>query len=212
MSVLPSIDDSSVDLVVTDPPYNFDCRGRGTVHTAKDDFANNAMSPEEYVAWFKQVVDQLYRVVKDGGAVYVYCGWKLYPHVYPIIGKLFDIKNCIVWRKQHFGVGYHFRFQHEFVVFATKGKHQLRLQKRNISDVWDIDKENNNRVHPAQKPVEAMSRPILYSTDVGGLVLDPFNGSGTTSLAAERSGRKWIGIEMDTEYCDKTIERIIKNV
>ena len=169
--VLPQIISNSVDLVVTDIPYGFDCRGRGA---NKDNLWNDTLRPGvDYAKWFDEIIIQLHRVLKNSGAIYVYCGWRIYPLVYPIIAGKFSIKNCIVWRKQHFGVGFLFRFQHEFCIFATKGTHKLRVLKKNISDVWDIERENNQRKHPAQKPLEAMLRPIKYSTDGGGASIRP---------------------------------------
>lgn len=164
---MKKIPDKSIDLIVTDPPYNLGYTGRGKQNFSV--FANDNQTSEEFNMWFEKVITEIYRLIKDCGAFYCWCDYRIYPHIFHIINKFFIIKNCIIWRKNNFGMGQHYRFQHEFCVYAIKGEHKLILDKRNQSDVWEFKKDDvSSYRHPTQKPVFAMYKPIEFSSQRGG--------------------------------------------
>jgi len=207
--ILPNIPNKSIDLVVTDPPYNMAYSGRGKTREQHfEGFDNDDMNPEEHSEWFFRILKELHRVLKDDTAIYIFIDFRNYARIYQLVNAFFDIKNCIVWNKKVFGMGQCYRFQHEFIIYAHKGKPTLRLPKKNVPDVWDIGKINTQEYcHPTMKPIAVMALPIKHSSDKGGIVLDPFIGSGTTAMACKELDRNYIGIEIDEEYANFSNKR-----
>ena len=202
LEVMKDIPDKSVDLVLTDPPYGINYqsnfRQEKFLKIENDDTVN--------VDWIKISFDKL----KDGGALYCCTRWDVFDKWKCEIEKYFDIKNTIIWYKHGGGLGDltgAYIYNHEFIIFATKGKHYLRGKR--INDVWEIQKDNvNNYLHPTQKPILLMETMIDKSTDKGDIILDPFLGSGTTAIAAHNTGRFFIGIEKEPKYVEIARKRL----
>ena len=124
----------------------------------------------------------------------------------------FEIRASVMWRKPHFALGRgHYTFQHEPCWYAVrKGRQAAWIGPPNASTVWDISLDKNispdapDGGHSTQKPLECMQRPLSYHE---GDVYDPFVGSGTTIIAAERLGRRCYAMEIEPRYCDVTIKR-----
>jgi DNA modification methylase len=131
-----------------------------------------------------------------------------------------DLKKCgfkinpfIVWNKDMFALGMtDYQQKHEPCLYATRGNHNWK-GGRSQTTVWDIPmishlkKEEGEWGHSTQKPIECMKRPIENNSDEGDYVYDPFCGSGTTIIAAERTGRKCLACELNPVYCDAIIRR-----
>lgn len=207
LEILKSFPSQSIDLIVTDPPYNMAYSGRGKINLF-DNFENDDLPESEHSAWFDDILSELYRVLKDNAGIYIYIDFRNYARIYPLVKKYFDIKNCIVWDKESIGMGQCFRFQHEFCIYAQKGTPVLNFEKKNIGDVWRFKREIEEYQHPTQKPLYAMYMPIVYSSKVGDIILDPFVGSGTTAMAAKQLGRRYIGIEISDKYCEVARQRV----
>ena len=120
LEVMKDIPDNSVDLVLTDPPYNLNYSGRGKVIKHKK-FVNDFLTDDDYISFVSAVVKECGRVLKDDNAIYIWIDWRNYNIWFNEMKKYFDIKNCIVWVKQSFGMGQYYRFQHEFCIFACRG-------------------------------------------------------------------------------------------
>lgn len=238
LEIMKSMDGSSIDLIVTSPPYNI-----GKEY-------ENVMSIQEYKNWIKSYVKECYRLIKDTGSVVFQVGnYVDKGKVYPLDCLLFDLfltegfipRNRIMW---HFGHGLHakkrFSGRHETLLWFTKtddykfnldpvrvpqkypnkkaykgvnkGKLSGNPLGKNPSDVWEIPNVKNNHPdkteHPCQFPVELVSRCIKSMTDVNDIVMDPFLGSGTTIVSAIQENRNWIGIEKDESYCQIARKRI----
>ena len=124
----------------------------------------------------------------------------------------FEIRASVIWRKPHFPISRgHYTFQHEPCWYAVrKGRQAAWIGPANASSVWDISLDKNvspdapDGGHSTQKPLECMERPISYHD---GNVYDPFVGSGTTIIAAERLGRRCYAMEIEPRYCDVAIKR-----
>lgn len=207
LELLGRIDDESIDLVLTDPPYNMDYSGRGKINEFEG-FANDNLTPEEHSIWFDGILAEMHRVMKQNSAIYVCIDYRNYARIYPLIEKYFTIKNCIVWDKMSIGMGASYRFQHEFIIYAVKGKPALNFVKRNVPDIWHCKRESGKYKHPTQKPLELMKLPIEYSSNRGDLVLDPFAGSFTTALACKQLDRNFISSEIDVKYCEIGKQRL----
>jgi len=124
----------------------------------------------------------------------------------------FEIRASVMWRKPHFPISRgHYTFQHEPCWYAVrKGRQAAWIGPANASTVWDISLDKNvspdapDGGHSTQKPLECMERPMSYHE---GDVYDPFVGSGTTIIAAERLGRRCYAMEIEPRYCDVAIKR-----
>lgn len=211
----------------TDPPYNVPIAGhvtgKGKRKHPEFAMASGEMSSDEFivflVTFLKLASDQL----KEGGITYVCMDWR---HLREILAAIEQIGrrllNLCVWVKANGGMGGLYRQQHELVLVIAKPgeKHinnvQLGKFGRNRANVWNYAGMNGFArrgqiqgldLHPTVKPLAMVSDAILDVTLRGGIVLDPFCGSGTTLIAAERTGRKGYGIELDPLYVDTAIRR-----
>ncbi|ATO48393.1 DNA-methyltransferase [Brevibacillus laterosporus] len=200
------LQDESIDLLIADPPYNLGFFGRKNPKTKKHRFniiANDHLNPRNYQRFTFQWLREAYRVLKPGRHIYVFIDWRMYPLLYLWMQRVgFVIKNCVIWNKVHMGMGYQYRYQHEFIVFAVKGKSkERRIPNRRITDIWPIPKVAGQRmIHPTEKPVKLMEDIILNSSQEGETVADFFLGSGPTVEAANKLGRKITGFEIDEVY------------
>ncbi|MGB0748549.1 MAG: site-specific DNA-methyltransferase [Magnetospiraceae bacterium] len=213
-------------MVFTDPPYNVRIAGNvgGLGATQHDEFvmASGEMTPEEYTGFLATVFENLVAHSTDGSLHFVCMDWR---HLQEILaaGKdaYSELKNFIVWAKTNAGMGSLYRSQHELVLLFKYGnaKHinnvELGCHGRHRSNVWTYPGVNTFRagrdediaVHPTVKPLAMVADAILDCSRRGGLILDPFVGSGTTILAAQQTGRIAYGMDMDAKYVDVAIRR-----
>lgn len=202
---LKEMEDNSVDLVIIDPPYFIPAQHYSTRTSFKRNFGDLGIMEH----FFKEIFKELTRVVKPTGVLYVFCDGQSYPlfyyHLYP---------NCksirpLIWDKKTSINGYHWRHQHELVIFA-----QMPDNQKVPTGDGDILRYNavkvNDRKHPAQKPVDLLKRFIEKSTKEGDTVLDCFAGYGSTGQACKETDRKFIGIEKEQSYYNLMKERLDK--
>lgn len=223
LEVMKSMPDNSIDLVVTSPPYNLkNSTGNGMkAGTKTGRWANNPlqngythhddnMPYPEYVAWQRECLTELMRLLKDTGAIFynhktrVQAG--LLQDRYEILHD-FPVRQCIIWRRKggfNFNPGY-FVPTYEVIYLISKKNFKLVSGANGYGDIWEFTQEMKNK-HPAPFPIDLPTR-CIESTDAQ-IVLDPFSGSGTTALAARRLGRKFIGIEISPEYCQMAEDRL----
>ena len=204
------------DMVFTDPPYNANYDGRSDAAVSqkmkrlgklgiKGDNQGAVAFRRSLEVWFGQIDQHLH----PGASVYVCMDWNGYPDTRIAFARFWNQKSLLVWDKGHFGLGQHYRTQYEFILFGWKGEkvsHWHAGQRER--DVWKIDRENAREYrHPTQKPVELVERALNNSSNRNHLILDPFAGSGTTLLAAERVGRVCYAMELDPGFADVTLRR-----
>jgi DNA modification methylase len=218
------LDGESVRLVFTDPPYNVPIAGHVTSNKAHGEFvqASGEMSDEAFTGFLTQVAGQVTRALVDGGLAYLCMDWR---HMANTLAAGASAKlallNLCVWDKGVGGMGSFYRSQHE-LVFVFKhgaGKHANRVELgkhgRNRSNIWSYegvsgfgaDKARERAMHPTVKPLALVRDALLDASDKGDLVLDLFGGSGTTLIAAERTGRRARLMELDPRYGDVIIRR-----
>ncbi|MDR3428090.1 DNA methyltransferase [Silvimonas sp.] len=186
----------SVDFILTDPPYITHYRGRDGRTIANDDNSR----------WLKPAFNQMHRVLRYGGFCLSFYGWAkidLLMDAWRAAG--FSIVGHVVFRKRYASSERYFRYTHEQAYLLAKGNATPPTQP--IADVIDFD-YTGNRLHPTQKPVQAL-RPLIESfCPPGGLVLDPFCRSGSTLVAARDTGRNWLGIELSKEHFETVARRL----
>lgn len=159
-----------------------------------------------------------YRVLKDGdgnssGVLICFTRWDVQQTFIDAMHLAgFSVKSEVVWYKMAHGAGdckAQFAPSHENILFAVKGKFQFPEKRPN--DVLAFKKVNSNRlVHPNEKPVELLENLILSVTQPGSIILDPFSGSGPTLIAAEKTGRQFIGIEIEARHCETIQHRFME--
>ena len=216
------------DLVFSDPPYNVPIQGHvsglGKIQHREFAQAVGEMSEEEFIRFLLTALTLAKRFSRDGSLHYWAMDWR---HQYELIvaaRSVYDEQvNLCVWAKTAAGMGSLYRSQHELFAIWRKGKarHRNNVELgrfgRSRSNVWSYpgansfgrssDEGNLLELHPTVKPVALIADAILDSTCRGELVLDPFLGSGSTLIAAEKVGRRCRGIELDPAYVDTIIRR-----
>lgn len=212
---LKEIPDNSVDLIVTDPPY-FLSMGHGGSTTnmkASDALTSNRTFGDLAICtpFYKQLFAEYRRVLKDDGSFYFFTDFRGYAYYFPLINAELPVRNMIVWDKKS-GPGSFYSFAHELIIFGTyKGK----LKSGVGQNIWRMTafcsgskKTNGEKVHPTQKPWEVIAKAIEDTTEPGAVVLDTFMGSGTTAVACMRTGRNFVGFELDEKYHAIALDRI----
>lgn len=216
------------DVVFVDPPYNLaiagHVSGNGSVHHREFPMASGEMSEFEFTSFLTSSLRLLARYSANNSIHFICMDWR---HVGELIAagrQVYEsLINLCVWIKNNGGMGSFYRSRHEliFVFRNGKGKHknnvQLGLFGRNRTNVWEYptintlsktgDEGNLLALHPTVKPVSLVADALLDCSSRGDLVLDAFLGSGSTLVAAERTGRCCFGIELDPIYVDTAVKR-----
>ncbi len=181
---LRSLPDSSVDLIITDPPYESleKHRSIGTTTRLKHSKASSndwfKIFPNDR---FEELFVELYRVLKPHRHFYLFCDAETMFIVKPIAEQVgFKFWKPIVWDKRKIGMGYHYRARYEFVLFFEKGKR--KLNNLSVADIIEVPRIF--RGYPTEKPAPVSAILIQQSTTAGELVIDPFMGSGSVGVAA----------------------------
>ena len=226
---LPQVLDRLMDgalaaAMFADPPYNVPVaghvQGRGRKRHHEFAFGSGEMSPADYAVFLTTSLGNAARVSREGAVHYVCMDWR---HIAPLIEVGTEIYgamlNLCVWNKTNGGQGSLYRSQHELVAVFRVGSEahvnnvDLGRFGRNRSNVWTYPGANGFKSasadadHPTPKPVALVADAIRDCTAKGAIVLDPFMGSGTTLLAAERVGRRAYGVEYEPAYVDLCVRR-----
>jgi len=213
-------------LTVTDAPYGIPIAGNvsGLGKIKHDDFVMGAgeMSEAELEAFFHETAACAVRHAEDGSLGYWFIDWRNLHILERVLRRLYARHmNTCVWAKTNAGMGSFYRSQHEFVLVFKNGTRphvnniQLGKYGRSRSNVWTYagcntpskDRRADLALHPTVKPAEMIADAIKDSSKRGGLILDPFLGSGTTVIACEMTGRICAGLELDPKYVDVIVRR-----
>jgi modification methylase len=218
--------DKCLDLVVTSPPYNLrNSTGNGMKDGRGGKWSNAAllngygsyndnMPLEEYSQWQRDSLTEMFRLIKDDGAIF-------YNHKWRVQGGLlqdrqdivsdFPVRQIIIWRRKggiNFNPGY-FLPTYEVIYIIAKPKFKLAPKANAYGDVWEFTQEMSNE-HPAPFPVALIDR--IISSTTAQIILDPFSGSGTTAISAIGLKRNYIGIEISPDYCRISENRIEQKI
>jgi DNA modification methylase len=214
------------DLLFTDPPYNVPIDGHvcGSGRIRHREFAMGVgeMSSSEFVAFLEQTLSPAAERCRDGAIAFVCMDWR-HAGELTAAGKVVftELKNLCVWNKSNAGMGSFYRSKHELVFVFKKGtaphvnSFGLGETGRPRSNVWDYpgvssigaSRMEELAMHPTVKPTRLVADAIKDCSRRGDLVLDPFGGSGTTLIAADKTGRSTRFIEYDPAYCDTILRR-----
>ena len=215
-------------MVFTDPPYNVPIDGHasglGAIHHRPFPMASGEMDSSEFTTFLRDALRNLAAFSGEGSLHYVCMDWRHVPELLAAGGDAYGApKNLCVWVKDNAGMGSLYRSQHELIFVFKNGRHrhrnnvQLGQFGRNRSNVWHYPGANSRSrrgeegnllaLHPTVKPVAMVADAILDCSARGDIVLDGFLGSGTTVIAAERTGRRCCGLELDPAYVDTIVRR-----
>jgi len=199
------------DMVFTDPPYNAlkswnkNEANSETRLNPNEWFANDNMEWKDFDQFLLDVFKQY-----NSHSVYICCDYRIYDRVKKQIETCgYILKHCIVWKKNMWGLGKRYRFQHEFIVYATKENNSPFYGDNSQSDVWEIDVDRKTK-HKTPKPIGVPHKAISNSSKKTNIVFDTFLGSGSTMVAAHQLNRKCYGMELDPKYCQLIIDRMSK--
>ena len=226
-SLIETLDDESIDLVLTDPPY---------VGVVKETW-------DQREVFNIQLIHELYRVMKPSASIYVWCGIgeksQSLMRWWPMLDEYFHFKDLITWKKRR-GIGMRkgWLYTREEIVWFVKNNkkfiwnkehqyseepnmfkkgfsgHKCKSDFKRITNVWTdvpekLRRSEKNSSHATPKPGKALSRIIQCHTKPGDLVFDPFAGSGSTLSAAKSLGRRYLGIEIDHDIYSESARRLL---
>lgn len=194
--VMRDLATSSVDFVLTDPPYGVRYRSRTGQSIANDD----------QLTWLYPAFAEVYRVLKPGCLCFSFYGWNAADQFLTVWKALgFRVVGHAVFAKRYAASRQFFQHRHEQGYLLAKGS--VMLPENPLSDIlpWAY---TGNRLHPTQKPVRPLQSLVEAFCKPGGIVLDPFCGSGSTLLAAKLAHRRSIGIELDAEHHATALKRL----
>lgn len=232
---LARIPDASIDLILTDPPYNL---GK--------DYGNDSdqQSVAAYLAWTEQWIGKALPKLKPNGSLYIFLTWRFAPEIFVMLKQRMTMMNEIIWDRRvpsmggsvrsftsvHDTIGFFVnRKDYYFDLDAVRIPYDAETKKArsrsifvgakwlevgyNPKDLWSVSRlhrEHPERAdHPTQKPLEIIERMVKASCPPGGVVLDPFLGSGTTAVAAKRCARQYVGFELNPTYCEVIEQRLV---
>jgi len=200
-------DGQSVDMWLTDPPYNVAYEGK-----TKDSLTiqNDSMDNDQFRQFLRDAYVAADAVMKAGAVFYI---WHADSEGYNFRGAAQDagwkVRQCLIWKKSSMVMGrqdYHWK--HEPCLYKWKeGAGHLWATDRKQTTILEFENPSRNGEHPTMKPVALFEYQLLNNTKGGDIVLDSFGGSGTTMIAAEKNGRVGYLMELDPKYCDVIVKR-----
>jgi DNA modification methylase len=219
------MDGEKAEFAFTDPPYNVEIDGHvsglGKVKHREFEMASGEMTRPEFTNFLTAVFTQLVASSSNGSIHGIFMDWRHMEEML-VAGRVYtEMKNLCVWNKTNAGMGSFYRSKHELIFVFKSGtaphinNFELGQYGRHRSNVWDYAGVNTFKegrleelvMHPTVKPVALVADAIKDCSNRRGLVLDPFLGSGTTLIAAERTGRRARTIEIDPLYVDVAVRR-----
>lgn len=214
------------DLVFTDPPYNVKIDGNvcglGSVRHREFAFGSGEMSSSQFTAFLTTTLGNAAALMRDGGIAFVCMDWRHMRELIEAGEQVFtELKNLVVWNKTNGGMGTFYRSKHELIFVFKQGTAEhtntfgLGETGRYRTNVWDYagissigaGRSEELAMHPTVKPVALVADAIRDCSRRGEIVLDCFGGSGSTLIAAEKTGRVGMLIEYDPLYCDTIVKR-----
>jgi len=209
-----------IHCIITDPPYGMDFKS-GSAQTADgkkwvEGIANDG-DLDVALGIFIRAMIPLVANTADDADMYVFTRWNMTQIWTDAINGALDpfvVKNCLIWDKGTPGMGdveANWGFSYECILYAKKGRRPIPHRRSSI--ISKIDRTpSSHHIHPTQKPVELIEVLLQMSTNAGDLVVDPFSGSGSTIVAAERLGRNAIGIELTENFANRSRQRLGQNL
>ena len=214
---MQNIPDGKVDLIITDPPFAIDFKRMKSNYNRKSEHVLEGyqdIKKEEYYDFTLNWMREAYRVLSDQGSMYIISGWTNLKDILNAVDAVgFHTLNHLVWKYQ-FGVFTKRRFvtSHYHILLVTKHPKRYTFNKQDHypEDVFEIKRQywRGEAKTPTKLPVDLVRKLMLYSSNEGDLVLDPFMGSGTVAVVACMENRQYLGYEIVEDYCTLANTRV----
>jgi site-specific DNA-methyltransferase (adenine-specific) len=206
LDLMGEMEEKSVDLLLTDPPYfvpvNYYVHPRGEA-TPKRTLSDISILQ----SYFKFILAEVNRILKPTATMYIFCDAQSYPIFYQAMFPYNKHVRLIIWDKQISYNGYTWRHQHELIAWGERDETvRIPTGDGDIIKCRGVLQEDRN--HPAEKPIELLEKLLLKSTKEMDVVFDPFCGSGSSMVSAKKHNRKFIGIEINEDYVAIANKRI----
>jgi DNA modification methylase len=219
------MDGQQADMILADPPYNLPTRyfsGLGRHRHSDFAMARGEKSEGEFIEFLSAFLRRAQESSRPGAIMFVFMDWR---HLFELLtaarAQQLPLKNLVVWAKRNAGMGSFYRSQHELVAVLKNGDaahvntFELGQHGRHRSNLWSYaggssfhsGRTEELAMHPTCKPVALVADAIRDVSRRDAIVLDPFAGSGSTLIAAEKTGRRAYLLEVDPTYCDVIIRR-----
>lgn len=203
-----------VNCLLTDPPYGMDFQSNNTRLPESKKFATKINADDDLeaaLALFDEVMELTIPKLADDAEIYVFTAWHVLDSWMPLLRSYpgLTLKMMLIWDKGYPGLGDlegNWGCGHEVILYLKKGRRLLPYRRSGIIHVDKIASGKN--IHPTEKPVALLERLIEMSTKPGDLILDPFSGSGSTSVAAQRLGRNSLAFENDERWIEPSRKRL----
>jgi len=219
LELMKKIPRETVDLIITDPPFAIEFKGRrANYHRKAENVLEgyNEIPKEEYYDFSLRWMKEAYRVLKRTGSMYVFSGWTNLKDVLNALDEAgFITVNHLIWKYQ-FGVFTRKKFvtSHYHILLVVKDRKMYKFNKieHYPEDVIVMNREywTNKVKTPNKLPLELVKKLILFSSDEGDLVLDPFIGSGTVAVASKITNRRYLGFEIVPSVAEFARKRLSK--
>jgi len=194
LDLLDDLQENSVDIIYTDPPY-IPPQHSSTLTKYKKTLSEMGILENFY----KRFIEKIDRVLKDDGILIIYCNSDSYPmfyiHLYPYVKKM----RCFIWDKISCSLGYTFRHQHEMILCGERMN--MKCIKCGTGDIFKYKVvKAKDKDHPAQKPIDLHKHILQNIIGENKVVLDPFMGTGSIGIACKELECDYIGMELEPEY------------
>tara|TARA_R110000822_G_scaffold100846_1_gene226805 strand:- start:523 stop:1170 length:648 start_codon:yes stop_codon:yes gene_type:complete len=202
LDLMDDLEDNSVDILYTDPPY-IPPQHSSTLTKYKKSLSEMGILE----SFYKRFLEKVDRVLKDDGILLIYCNCDSYPmfyiHLFPYVKKM----RCFIWDKISCSLGYTFRHQHEMVLCGERMK--MKPIKCGTGDIFKYKVvKAKEKDHPAEKPVDIHRHILQNIIGENRVVLDPFMGTGSIGVVCKELGCDYIGMELENDYFNKAKEKM----
>jgi len=215
---IKKIPTNSIDLILTDPPYNLSPYSTGNIKfTWRKDINNDLADWDKVTFKPAEWVNEFKRILKPTGNISAFCSYNLIGKWHEVFDSEFDTFQFMVWHKTNPAPKVRragFLNSCELIVCVWNKGHTWNFTKQKemhnfIESPICMGRERvKNPVHPTQKPIKVLKHIIKIASNPDDLVFDPFMGVGSTGVAAIEMGRRFLGIEIDKKYFNKAKERL----
>lgn len=211
--VLPALRPGSVDLLLTDPPYGMGYQPLGVTGQSSVVAADGARQGVRVV---RQALFEGGPALASDAHLLIFCHWQSWPDFYDAAAGYCTLRNALIWNKGGGGMGNvrsNYIRDYEVILYGARGDRAIRGEGLYTSVLSGFARPpGKGRLHPTEKPVPLLRHLAMRHAPAGGLVLDPFMGSGSTLEAASTAGMRAIGVEVDERYCEIAARRMDQGV